>query len=132
MRARVRAFCLFMVTNSRSAGEERRQRPSLYALWIRQRGDFGEGAVLSEPPPRHSWVATEFGLFVTDLYLDPTENERRAIPGFSVLLLFSPEVKINWILSDLSFRRCAADSTDKYSFQADTSVHSQIKYLLCG
>lgn len=63
-----------------SAGEERRQRPSLDALWIRQRGDFGEGAVLSEPPPRHSWVATEFGLFVTDLYLDPTEKERRAIP----------------------------------------------------
>lgn len=63
---------------SQRAGDE--LRPSLYALRIQQRGDFGEGAVLSEPPPHHSWVATEFEVFVTDLYLDPTEKEHRAIP----------------------------------------------------
>lgn len=63
---------------SQRAGDE--LRPSLYALRIQQRGDFGEGAFLSEPPPHHSWVATESEVFVTDLYLDPTEKEHRAIP----------------------------------------------------
>lgn len=43
-------------------------------------GAFGDGAVLSAPPPHHSWVATVFGLFVTGLYLDSTEKKRRAIP----------------------------------------------------
>lgn len=44
------------------------------------RGDFGDEAVLSAPPPHHSWVATVFGLFVTDLYLDSAEKKHRAIP----------------------------------------------------
>lgn len=43
-------------------------------------GDSEDGAVLSAPPPHHSWVATVFGLFVTDLYLDSAEKKHRAIP----------------------------------------------------
>lgn len=54
-------------------------RPSPDALRIQQRrgggGTFGDGAVLSAPPPHHSWVATVFGLSVTDLYLDSTEKK---------------------------------------------------------
>lgn len=30
-------------------------------------GDFGDGAVLSAPPPHHSWLAPVFGIIVTDL-----------------------------------------------------------------
>lgn len=86
----------------------------------KQRGDFGEGAALSQPPPRHSWVATEFGVFVTDLYLDPAEKEHGAIPqalrggflralGLAARCSFcSSEVKTDGIFLDLFLpQRCS-------------------------
>lgn len=87
MRARVRAFCLFMVRNKVQVGAE-----TLCDLLltdsgsnsdgevVTEGGDFGEGAVRSAPPPHHSWTATVFGIFVTDLYLDSAEKKHRAIP----------------------------------------------------